>query len=66
MFKHPKNVCMTYYKHMKLSLNFSFILLKCSIFALIHAFLPDYFITSTTDYNRQIEELLKNSGCRKE
>ena len=62
-FKHPKKVCMTYFKHMKLSLYLSYLLGKGSIMALTHSLLPDLFITSTTDTVKQITEILKTSGC---
>ena len=62
-FNHPKNVCMTYFKHMKLSLYLSYLLAKGSIKAIVHAFLPDTFITSTSDLNEKIQYILKTSGC---
>ena len=45
MFIHPKNVCMTYFQHMKFSLNLSYRFFKGSIFAFIHAIYPDIYIT---------------------
>ena len=39
-FEHPKKVCMTYIKHMKLSLYLSYLLAKGSAKAIVHAFLP--------------------------
>mgnify|MGYP003970521409 FL=1 len=65
-FTHPKEVCMSYFEHMKLSLYFSWILWKASILAVIHAFLPDTFITSTSDTNKEVEKILKESGCKKD
>jgi len=62
-FDHPKNVCMTYIKHMKLSLYLSYLLAKGSAKAIVHAFLPDTFITSTSDLNEKIQYILKTSGC---
>ena len=66
MFNHPKKVCMNYYTHMKLSLYFSFVLLKGSIKSLIHAFIPDIYITSTTDLTKSLDKLLKENGCDRE
>lgn len=63
IFKHPKNVCMTYFEHMKISLTFSFLFFKGNILSIIHAFLPDLFISSTTDINQQIYNILKDNGC---
>ena len=65
-FSHPQEVCMSYFQHMKLSLYFSWIFSKASVLAFIHAFFPDTFITSTSDTNKQIEKILKESGCRGE
>ena len=48
-FQHPNAVCMTYFEHMRLSLGFSATLFIGSFKAIVHAFLPNYFITSTTD-----------------
>lgn len=57
-FQHPNAVCMTYFEHMRLSLGFSATLFIGSFKAIVHAFLPNYFITSTTDvgadYRRDI------------
>ena len=61
-FNHPKNVCMTYLKHMKLSLYLSYLLAKGSAKAIIHAFLPDTFITSTSDLTAKVQDILKTSG----
>ena len=57
---------MSYLEHCKLSLNFSFLFLKGCFFAVIHAFIPDLFISSTTDINQKITKILESSGCRKE
>lgn len=64
LFKHPQAVCMSYGTHLCLSLYFSFILWVGSIQAFIHAFLPDTFITSTTDLAHQLDRVLKSAGCR--
>ena len=63
-FNHPNEVCMTYIQHMKLSLYFTWVFSKAAILALIHAFFPDTFITSTSDTHKKIEKILKESGCR--
>ena len=46
-FQHPKKVCMTYFQHARLSMNFSYMFLKASKEAFIHAIYPDKYITST-------------------
>ncbi len=54
--KHLDDVNMTYTQHMKFSLGLSKIFLVASVKAVIHAFIPDVLIASSTDYI----ELLKN------
>ena len=62
-FKHPKEVCMTYFQHMRLSLYFSYILWKGSIQSFIHALFPDLYIRSTTDLSTILIDTLKSAGC---
>ena len=64
-FTHPNSVCMTYVEHMKLSLGFSKTLMVASFQALTHAFLPNTFVTSTTDIHAKIGVELKEAGCHK-
>jgi hypothetical protein len=64
MFDHPKKVCMSYFKHMKLSFYFSYLFTKGAIKSLIHGLYPDIFITSTTEINQKVKKLLEESGCR--
>lgn len=65
MFKHLTNVCMTYSKHFSFSMNLSKIYLKSSYKAFIHAILPNIYITSSSDTQKEVDLLLKNSGCIK-
>ena len=65
IFAHPDEVCMSYTEHCKLSLKLCFLMLLGSIKAFIHAFIPDLFITSTSDINKKISIILNNHGCRK-
>jgi hypothetical protein len=65
LFAHPDDVCMSYVLHCKVSLKFCFLLLIGSIKAFIHAFIPDLFITSTSDVNKQITFILNKHGCHK-
>jgi len=48
-FKHLKDSNMDYLEHMLASLNYSFILFLSCIKSLIHAFIPDLFVTSTSE-----------------
>ncbi len=63
-FSHPNEVCMSYFKHMRLSLFFSYQMFKGSFTALVHAFFPSLYITATTDTTRLLNDTLKNNGCR--
>uniref|UniRef100_A0A6C0KI14 Uncharacterized protein n=1 Tax=viral metagenome TaxID=1070528 RepID=A0A6C0KI14_9ZZZZ len=64
-FTHPSKVCMTYFEHMKLSLYFMKILWFGSIKAFIHAFIPDVYITSTSDLSINLQKTLRSAGCHK-
>ena len=64
-FSHPNSVCMSYYNHFFVSINYSKIFLFAGIKALIHAFFPNIFITSTTDCKNNIDKLLKDNNCIK-
>jgi len=56
MFKHLKDVNMSYCQHFSRSCEFSVKFLISGIKACIHSIYPDIFVTSTTD---TIEELSK-------
>ena len=64
IFSHPTNVCMTYLEHMKFSLNISLTLFIGSIQAFVHALIPDVCVHTTTNVVKNIEDKLKNSGCK--
>ena len=63
-FNHPNSVCMSYFKHMTFSLSLSIDFAIGSLKAFVHAFLPNAYITSSTDLNKELTEKLKNSGCK--
>lgn len=63
-FNHPKNVCLTYYSHLRFSLKNSFKLAIASFKAFIHAIYPDIFITSTHDAIEDVYNDLQTIGCR--
>lgn len=65
IFKHPAKVCMTYKQHCFFSLGISKDFLIGSYKALVHAFIPDIYITTTSDVVKNINYKLDNSGCRK-
>jgi hypothetical protein len=61
-FKHLKAMNMGYFEHMFISLNYVVILLISSVKALIHAFIPDLFETSTSECIGEINnELTKHN-----
>jgi hypothetical protein len=61
-FKHLKTMNMGYFEHMFISLNYVAILLISSVKALIHAFIPDLFETSTSQCIVEINnELIKHN-----
>ena len=62
IFSHPNNNCMTYIEHFRLSMSFSKKLFVSSWKAMIHAFIPSLYITSTTSTILEIQnDILKNS-----
>lgn len=65
-FTHPNSVCMSYFEHMKLSLGFASTFFVGSVKAVIHAFFPNTFITSTSDIQKQIGRELSQAGCHRE
>jgi len=58
-FKHLKNSNMNYFEHMLISLNYSFILFVSCLKALIHSFIPDLFVTSTSECIIEINKKLE-------
>ena len=62
---HPKEVCMNYYSHFTFSFKLSIVLFLASIKAFIHAVIPSYCITSTSDTIKYIENEIKTNGCAK-
>ncbi len=59
-FKHCSDVGMRYTQHMKFSFKLSKLFLQGSLKALIHAIYPDIYITSSTEINREIQNMLQN------
>ena len=64
MFKHPKNVCMTYFQHFTFSMYLCYLFCKGAFFSFLHSMLPDYFITTSSTISEQIQYLIATSGCR--
>jgi len=57
-FKHLRDSNMDYFEHMITSLNYSFILFISCIKSLIHSFVPDLFVTSTSECILEINNKL--------
>ena len=66
IFKHPSQVCMTYYEHFCFSMEMAYTFSVGSFKAFIHAFYPDVYETSTTDIVNGIQQRLTESGCHQE
>lgn len=64
MFEHPANVCMTYFRHFIFALEMSWYLGVGCAKSVIHAFIPDLFVTSVTDTTNLIQQRLLQVGCR--
>lgn len=62
---HLQNVCMNYYEHFCLSMYFSGNLLIGSSKAFMHAWVPCWFGSSTTDLVNDIKLIINNVGCEK-
>jgi|MDSV01.1.fsa_nt_gb hypothetical protein len=65
-FTHPKKVCMTYMRHFWFSMSLCRRFAVGSIQAFIHAVLPDYYITSSSDLIAEIKNDMSKIGCRDE
>ena len=64
--QHPKAVCMNYITHNLFSLNLAKLHAYGVYVSIIHGVCPFWHTTSVTELNKQISEILKNSGCKKE
>ena len=63
-YSHPKSVCLTYFSHFNLSMTLSVKFAMASFKALIHAFIPSLFISSSTNCVTDINELLIANKCK--
>ena len=61
---HPKSVCMSYIQHFSFSFGLSFYFLKKSVQALIHSVFPNFYITSSSDVTKELNDKFKNVGCK--
>jgi len=58
-FAHLEEMKMSYFEHLLISLNYALILFISSVKAFIHSFIPDLFVTSTTECIVEINNKLK-------
>ena len=65
MFKHPANVCMTYFSHFKFSMYLSQEFAKASVGAFMHGIYPDILVTHSTDTIKSLDNKIQKIGCRK-
>jgi hypothetical protein len=63
-FSHPTKVCMSYFQHMIFSLYICKKLFVGSVHALVHAFYPDCFVTSSSDLVVELQQEMSKIGCR--
>ena len=63
MFSHLKTVCMTYSEHWRLSLCLATLFARGALCAIVHAFLPNVFSSSSTVFGRRITETIARAGC---
>lgn len=65
-FKHPKTVCMDYQTHAKFSLQMAYLFAVGSLKAVVHAILPDFYVSSTSKLVKEVQQHLQDAGCRNE
>lgn len=63
-FDHPNRVCMSYWTHARHSLGLAWLLGWASVRAAVHAVVPSWYVTSTTDCVAEALRRLVDSGCR--
>jgi len=64
-FQHLREIKMDYFEHMFVSLNYSLILFISCIKALIHSFIPDLFVTSTSECIIEINNKLERHNMKR-
>ena len=64
MFKHLKDVGLSYVEHMKFSFYLSYMFGKASFCALVHGIYPDILITTSSDTITQLNNDIQKIGNR--
>ena len=62
-FQHPQSVCMSYFEHCMFSLKLARYLAVGSFKAVVHAFFPSMYITSSSDLLITMKEDMSKIGC---
>ena len=57
--KHPNSVGETYFKHFYHAMSFSFLLFLLSLKALVHAFLPFFYVTAISERLKKINNQMQ-------
>jgi hypothetical protein len=55
--RHPEEVRMTYFQHLRFALMLARKTLGCSVASLIHAFFPFLFVTHTSTTVRKLQDI---------
>ena len=55
---------MDYQTHAKFSLQMAYLFAVGSLKAVVHAILPDFYVTSTSDLVKEVQQHLQDAGCR--
>ena len=63
-FDQPNRVCMSYWTHARHSLGLAWLFGWASVRAAVHAVVPSWYVTSTTDCVAEALRRLVDSGCR--
>ena len=59
MLQTPKTVCMDYQTHAKFSLQMAYLFAVGSVKAVVHAILPDFYVSSTIDLVKKFNNIYK-------
>ena len=62
-FHHPQKVCMSYFQHCFFSLKLARYFLVGTFKAIVHAFIPSLYITSSSDMIEDVKNEISNAGC---
>lgn len=62
-FQHPQKVCMSYLQHCCFSLKLARYFMVATLKAIVHAFIPNFYITSSSDMIEDVKEEISNAGC---